>query len=223
MRAAQEAARHGASPPSRPEPAEPPAEGQRPAIASRIGRTVMPSRHEIVCHGCGHTFEITGKSSQTVCPKCRVRLKLEDVSVEGPFDLSVENAGTMTVKPEGVIEAGTIVVNNLVVQGAIRGGRIRVTRELRIEAGAEVDWDRVTWRDLAIGPGVHLELSGERARMHHVNLAGDMTAHLDLTGSLRIAATGCLRGSVTAAGLRVEDGGGLLAAVSVGRPEPDSG
>lgn len=196
-----------------------PSSAQAPAIGTRIGRTVMPSRTEIVCHSCAHTFEITGKSSQTVCPKCRTRLKLEEVSIEGEWSRDLLTSGTIEVKEGGEIQGGVIVANNLVVRGKVLGGEIRVTRRLEIHAGAEVDLTVVAFRDLLLGEGVEMELAADRAALHHVHLHGHLHAHLDLTGCLHIVSGGCLSGSITGPRLILEEGGGLLAAVNVGNPD----
>jgi len=224
MRAAQKAAEHGVSPTptggTAPhgqdgvDAAAPPT-GPVP-IGSRIGRTVMPSRQEIVCHQCAHAFDLVGKTSQTVCPKCRSRLKMEEVTIEGPWDRDLCTAGSIVIKPGGIIQGGVIVANNIVVEGAIKGGKVRASRCVEVRNGSDLAWEALQWLDLHVSEGVEVSLPPDKCSMRVATLAGTLHAHLECTAGLHILPTGCLVGSISSPSLRVEEGGGLLASVSIG-------
>ena len=221
IRAAQEAARHGRGDPLRPD-AEKSGEGGDGTSAgggvkagTRIGRSVMPSKREIICPECGYVSEVTGKLQLFVCQGCRHRMKLDDKTLpEGDWEGEVETGGKVTV-PEGtVLKGGKIVCNDLELNGKMRGVEARVCRQLTVSATSEVDWVRVQMRDLALKEGVKLT-PGKPLDARHVELRGALCGNLRLTGTLTIHPTGDFSGTLRAAGLQVHEGGGLRADLDV--------
>jgi hypothetical protein len=64
-KAAQRAA-HEKKPPATPEAAPAPAAAEAPKkIGSHIGRTVLPSKHDVTCYECGYDFQLTGAVKST--------------------------------------------------------------------------------------------------------------------------------------------------------------
>lgn len=216
IRAAQEAAKHGvlkqpepaAAPPAPGAPGSPPADPAK--YGSRLGRTVLPSRTEIVCPGCGHAFELTGKNQQTICPKCRVRLVIQDWAIEGEWDRDITTSGTVTVKESGVVKAGVILANNLVLHGRIEGGDIRVTRQTQLHPGCAWPAAGIPTRDLWLGEGVEYTASEPGLQVRNAEILGVFRGALECAGKCTIRATGCIEGRLKAAHLEVEDGGGLV-------------
>jgi cytoskeletal protein CcmA (bactofilin family) len=221
IRAVKEAARHGApgapEPPAAPAPGAPPEPGKP---GGRIGRTVLPSRTEIVCAGCGHAFELTGKNAQTICPKCRLRLVIQDWTIEGEWDQDITTAGTVTVKPEGIIRGGTITANNLEVHGRVEGGALRVTRRLALHAGAAWPGGGIPCRDLWLGEGAEYTAGEPGLEVRHAELHGLFTGPLSCAGKCVIHPTGGLEGRLSAARLEVHEGGGLLGDIRIVAPAP---
>ena len=222
IRAVQEAAKHGGPRTPEPTPASTPSapapEPTKPGV--RYGSTVMPSRTEIVCAGCGNAFELTGKNQQAICPKCRARMVIQDWVIEGVWDQDITTAGTVTVKPDGVITAGTITANNLVVEGRVEGGTQRVTRQLRLHAGAVWPASGIAARDLWLGPGAEYSACEPGLQVRNAELHGTYLGPLECSGKCVIHPSGCLDGRLAAARLEVLEGGGLLGEMRIVAPEP---
>lgn len=228
IRAAQEAARHGRGDPLRPDANEETSESRPESTVkagTRIGRSVLPSKREIICPQCGYVTEVTGKLQLFVCQGCRQRMKLEDVTLPaGEWSGEIETGGTVVV-PEGtLLKGGKIVANDIRLEGKMQGVELRSCRRLHVFASASVDWVRVAMRDLELGPGVKLT-PGRQLEMRHLILHGSFCGNLRLNGTLTIHASGDFSGEVRAAGLHVEEGGGLRASLDINpeyapKPEP---
>lgn len=217
IRAAQEAARHGRGDPVRLDagaaPA-PPAEGAAKA-GSRIGRSVLPSKREVVCPACGAVSEVTGAVRLFVCNTCRHRMSLEDVRIpEGEWTDDLEVGGTVVVPSGAVLKGGSITANDIVLQGEMAGGEVRACRLMTIGSNATPDWVRLRALDLELGKGVNLT-PGKPVQGRHLVLHGSFCGTARLTGTLTVHPDGDFSGELRAAGLRVEEGGGLRAHLDV--------
>lgn len=234
LRAAQEAARHGKGDPLRAgqeerqaarEAAQGASGDKAKAPGTRIGRSVMPSKREIVCPECDFVSEVTGKLALFVCQQCRHRLKLDDKNISGECEEDVETGGNITVEVDAVLKKGVHVTgNDIVLKGKMKGGSVRACRRLVIEEGAEPDWNNIRFRDLHIQTGYELQ-SGKVVRGRHVEVHGTYIGTMELDGCCTIRAGGCVRGKLKAAGLAVDDGGGLIAQLDISpdyapKPEP---
>lgn len=219
IRAAQEAARHGRGDPLRPDGAakKPPDSGGSadPRAGSRIGRSVMPTKREIICPECAMPTEITGNLQMFVCNHCRHRMQLRDLQIPaGEWSGEIEVGGTVIVPADAVLKGGKIVANDIVLQGAMAGTEIRACRRFTIGAAAKPDWVRLKSMDLELGVGVNLT-PGKPIEGRHMLLHGKFSGNAILGGTLTVHADGDFSGKIKAAGLRVEEGGGLRAQLDV--------
>ncbi len=218
IRAAQEAARHGRGDPLRPD-AENKTDTSRPETpnkaGTRIGKSVMPSKREIICPQCGYVSEVTGKLQLFVCQGCRHRMKLDDVTLpEGEWSDELETGGNVTVPPGTVLKGGKITANDIHLHGKMDGTELRASRRIRVLNGSSIDWVRTTFRDLEIGEGLNIT-PGKPLDARHIELHGAFCGNLRLTGTLTIHPTGDFSGQVRAAGLTVHEGGGLRASLDI--------
>lgn len=218
IRAAQEAARHGRGDPLRPD-AEKNAETPRPEptvkAGTRIGKSVMPTKREIICPQCGYVSEVTGKLQLFVCQGCRHRMKLDDVTLpEGEWSGELETGGDVTVPAGTRLKGGKITANDIILHGKMEGTELKASRRVRVFDGASIDWVRTAFRDLELGPGLKIT-PGKPIDARHIELHGGFCGNLRLTGTLTIHPTGDFSGQVRAAGLCVHEGGGLRAALDI--------
>jgi hypothetical protein len=91
LKAAQRAVKKA---PAAPVPPAPPSVakdsgGAQKKIGSHIGKTTMPTRHEVVCYECGFFFQMTGRPKSTFCPKCKANLTFSDLSIETAWSESL--------------------------------------------------------------------------------------------------------------------------------------
>ncbi len=216
FKAAQRAAREKTGAPNRPEEstgAAPEGPAAAPRIGSHIGRTVLPTKHHVMCYECSYEFTVTGKVKSTFCPKCRTNLTFQDVSVDAEHAGDLKTAGTIRIGPEGVVREGEIFANFIVLEGAVEGGSLFAFRELTLGPDARFDLASVQARDLKIAAGATYQF--DECRYHHIDVHGELTAHVQATGTVTVRASGCIRGEVNGAHLVVEEGGGLLAQLHI--------
>ncbi|MCH8526329.1 MAG: polymer-forming cytoskeletal protein [Kiritimatiellae bacterium] len=218
IRAAQEAARHGHGDPLRPD-ADKKTDTPRPEAAAkagaRIGKSVLPSKREIICPQCGYVSEVTGKLQLFVCQGCRHRMKLDDVTLpEGDWSAEIETGGDVTVPAGTILKGGKITANDIHLHGKMEGAELRASRRIRVHKGAVIDWVRANFRDLEIGPGLNIT-PGKPLDARNIELHGAFCGNLRLTGTLTIHPPGDFSGQVRAAGLTVHEGGGLRASLDI--------
>lgn len=189
--------------------------GGTPKAGSRIGRSVMPSKREVLCPACGAASEVTGAVQLFVCNTCRHRMKLEDVRIpEGEWHEDLEVGGTVIVPDGAVLKGGSVTANDIVLQGKMAGTELRACRLMTIGSNAQPDWVRLRALDLELGKGVNLT-PGKPVEGRHLLLHGAFCGTARLTGTLTVHADGDFSGELRAAGLRVEEGGGLRARLDV--------
>lgn len=232
VRAASEAAKHGKADPVRPEEdgkASESAQSPPSGVGTRIGRSVMPSKREIICPDCGYAIQITGKLQLVVCQKCRARLQVKDETLTGAkcgedgWSDEIETGGTVTITQDALLAGGSITANDIVLKGPQGNAELRACRRLFLHPGAEVDWTKTRFLDLEILEGVEIE-AADKVKGRHLELHGALTGEVELEGSLTIHPTADMQGAVKASGLVVKEGGGLRAALDVNpeyAPEPE--
>ncbi len=217
IRAAQEAARHGHGDPLRPEGGGD--EAEKPEITAkagtRIGRSVVPTKREVICPACGFRSEVAGKLQLFVCAGCHHRMKLDDVTLpEGEWSGELETGGTVTVPAGTLLKGGRIHANDVQLHGKMRGAEVRASRRTVLHPGGDADWVRLVTHDLEVGPGLSIT-PGKPLELRHLELQGKFCGNVKLTGTLTVHASGDFSGQVRAAGLSVEEGGGLRAALDI--------
>ena len=193
-------------------PPRPVAAGKR---GPKLSRTVLPSRHEIVCYHCGYGFPVTGRLATVHCARCRRQLETRDVSIAETWSEDILTTGRVVVEPTGVVRKGRLVAGDIVLNGTVDGGELQACRCLEWGPSAHCDVARVKTRDVRIADGARLRLAPESV-FRDVDIRGDLTADLEATGTVTVRAGGCLRGRIRAARLVVEEGGGLKARLRVG-------
>ena len=216
LKAAQRAVKKA---PAAPVPPAPPSVakdsgGAQKKIGSHIGKTTMPTRHEVVCYECGFFFQMTGRPKSTFCPKCKANLTFSDHSIETAWSESLKTAGSILIGPAGVVTAGEFIATDIIVEGRVEGGALMASRFLEVRAGATVTEQAMKSRDLRIAAGASVKLTSA-AVYRNVDIAGRLRARLKASGTVNISASGCFEGELTGAHLTVEEGGGLRARLHV--------
>lgn len=218
LRHAQEAGHEKPAPSA---PAEPPPPVKPPAgdgKAARIGRTALPTKHEIICYECGYAFQSTGHTHNLRCSKCRKVLDQADYTIDTECREPVRTTGNIRLAASGVLLSGALIGRDVTLAGRIEGGTVKANRRLELEAGSVFDPDLLTSLDLKIGPGLALKLKGKKM-YRHVEVCGELDAHLAASGVITVRAGGHLKGLVLGHHLVVEDGGGLTARAEIEGPD----
>lgn len=215
-KAAQRAVQEdGAQPPSGklPDGAEEKPEPHERKIGSHIGRTVLPTKHEVSCYECGYEFALTGAVKSTFCSKCRAKLSVENVVINRAWAEDVKTAGTVHVKPDGVVTSGELVANHVILEGQVTGGHIRVFRWLELRSAAGYQPQRLEAQRLRIGADTHLILP--EVRYEQVEVLGTLKARIEAGARLVVKPGGRVEGDVRTPEVQVEEGGTLVASLDV--------
>lgn len=182
---------------------------------AHFGRTAMPTRHEVRCYECRYEFSITGQAKQTHCPKCRAIIEMQDYCVEGDWAQDVKTAGTIHIAVGATVRDGVLIGGNIVLAGALKGGRVEAYRRLELAAGAQFTEEAIRARDLRVQAGAEIVLR-QAASFREVEILGKLSGSVMVTGRIDIRAGGCLEGTARGPRLMVEEGGGLLAELRIG-------
>lgn len=177
----------------------------------RVHHTVMPTKYEVVCYACGYTFQQTGRSKNTTCPKCKKVLDFVDHKINGIWNKELKTAGKVIVQPDGIVTGGSIFAADLVLKGKVTGGEATIYRRLEVEENGQFDPKCITAKDLKVKKNATVVL--QKASFHHVDIAGTLKANLTATGLVHIKPSGVLEGSLTAQHLVMDDGGGLIGSI----------
>jgi len=191
-------------------PAPPPAELR----AAGAGKTVQPPKKHIECFECGYKFQLHGRAPNTTCNKCRAVLDLTDHIVDQRWSGTIKTGGMVRVLPNGVVESGTIIANDMVLEGVIESGNVRLMRRLEVRRGSRFSEKHTKAHDLLVADGATITLT-EPVEYQNVVLVGALHASLHVTGAVTIHANGSFAGQLRTAHLIVEEGGGLSADVEV--------
>jgi cytoskeletal protein CcmA (bactofilin family)/predicted RNA-binding Zn-ribbon protein involved in translation (DUF1610 family) len=184
-----------------------------------IGRTVMPTQNEIVCYACNFQFVMRGRADVTQCPKCGARLSLKDEKITGGFSEELVTAGKVTLTKSAILDGGTIIANDIVLEGTAKRGTLKAFRTLELAAGAVLPEELLEARHLTIGEGAAVQFQ-RPLRFEHVEIRGALTAHID-ADTVALRATGHFSGNLKTVHFTVEEGAGLTAKVAVQPPVPD--
>lgn len=196
-------------------PAEPAPDPQGKKIGAHIGRTAMPTKHDVICYECGYAFQITGSIvKHTICSKCRNRLVVDNPVIDGAWSGEIKTAGTVHVKRGGHITGGTIRTTHMILEGDIgEEAVVQVFRRLEIRDASKYREDCIEARDLVIGEGA--AMIQPAMSFHDVEVSGTLRTSLTASGAVTVRKGGALEGDVVCSSIGVEDGGVLLASVRV--------
>jgi cytoskeletal protein CcmA (bactofilin family) len=183
-------------------------------LGAQVRTGAVPTKQFIECYECGYRFQLHGKAPKTNCNKCRATIDLSDHVIDKRWSGALKTAGAVRVTGEGVVEAGSIIANDFILEGAVQAGIVRAMRKLELRPGARFSEHNLQALDLVIAAGATIALI-EPAEYRDVEIAGALRANLQASGIVTIRSTGCFEGELHPAHLVVEENGGLLAAVAM--------
>ncbi len=196
-------------------PEEEPHKTETTKGGARVRKTALPTKHEILCYECGYRFFSAGRAGTLYCPKCRTILESTDYRFDADCREPVKTTGTVTISENGVVEGALVIGSRVYLDGTLgEGARIQGYVQVEIGPHARFDFKQVETPKLIIGEGTSIRK--KRMQHDHIEVAGELTGEIHVTGLLTIRATGCVRGSVTTPRMTMEEGGGLVADICLG-------
>ena len=191
-----------------------------PPVAGSIGKTIQPTRRTIRCFSCGYEFQLSGSIGAIYCSKCREKIDLGDVVVEGEQRTSVRTGGHVHIKPGGIVKSGVqIMAGNVLLEGKLEpGASIACTQWLEIGPGAEATPRQLETRNMRIAPGADWSAGG-KLQVNHLEILGTLEANIEADGVVSVRAGGHLKGCVRGTHLQVEEGAAVEARMFIWGPE----
>ncbi len=192
-----------------------PAEGDElQKLGAQVRQGAVPTKQLIECYECGYRFQLHGRVPKTNCNKCRATLDLSDHTIDNRWSGALKTAGAVRVSVEGIVEAGSIMCNDFILEGKVEAGLVKAMRKLELRSGARFAEHNLKAADLVITAGASIALI-EPAEYRDVEIAGTLRANLLATGIVTIRSGGCFEGQLQTGHLVAEDGGGLIGSVKI--------
>ncbi len=185
-----------------------------PQKQASIGRTALPSRHELICYSCGYAFVIAGSLNKVFCPKCREKLETSDHNIDGMWKEDIRTVGRVHVLQGATVQGATLVATDIVIAGDCTQANLQPTRRIELNTGARVRPDVLDKHQVHVVVGARLMLDAP-LRCNTLDIYGELQATAEPTGMVTIHPGGMFRGTLKAEHLVVHDGGGLSASLQI--------
>jgi len=193
--------------------------GKPRKIASHIGHTAMPPKHELACFECGFNFQITGKIDSIECPRCKVPISLRDVTIDSEWFDDIKTGGTILITANAVVKNSELIAKEIVLDGKIEDGSVNAYQRLILMPNGFFDEELITARDLIVESKTSLTLE-KAAHFQNVDIGGSLTAReLEVDCLLSVRTGGIFSGKVQARRFRLDEGGGLKARLKIGEQQ----
>jgi cytoskeletal protein CcmA (bactofilin family) len=183
-------------------------------LGAQVRQGAVPTKQLIECYECGYRFQLHGKVPKTNCNKCRATLDLADHTIANRWSGTLKTAGSVRVTADGIVEAGSIIANDFILEGKVEAGIVRAMRRLELRPSARFSEHNLEAPDLLIAAAATIALI-EPAEYRNVEIYGTLRANLQATGTVTVHTGGLLQGELHGERLVVNEGGGLQARVCV--------
>lgn len=181
----------------------------------KIGHTIIPEKHEIICYECEYAFTLPGRIRNTICPKCHRKLDPENHIIENESNATIRTIGTIEIKSNAVLKGAKLTGRNIILAGDASDGTIRACGCLELCPGAKFDFAKIRLKDLRIRGKGRFTIR-RKITCRNIEVEGKLKANIYSDGIATIRHGGLLQGEIHGPHLIVEEGGGLKAKVVIG-------
>ncbi len=176
--------------------------------AAKPAKIKVEQRH-VRCFQCGTELEAPKAAASTMCKRCSSYVDLSDYRITATVAKNFRTHGWLVVEEKGYL----LNTDSLAAEAVIKGkviGKVAARGSLELHSTANIKGS-FTAGCLIIPPGEHFRWP-EVVRIGGAELAGELAANIESTGTVVLKSTARMFGDVTAPHLVVEAG-----AVFVGR------
>jgi len=178
---------------------------ERPSLLAQIGAFL--SRHktrQITCFDCAAVQTVSSSSSSSICPNCSAYIDLSDFKINTVFSRVIQTQGTVVIDSKADVTSSKVACREAYLKGKLRGN-------LLCTGTAYIKWKGKITGSLEAG---HIDIA-KRSEVEFVRtvkarsmqIAGSVSANLQVDGTVKITKRGRLEGNVQAKGIVVEKGG----------------
>lgn len=188
---------------------------ERPSLLERVGKLLSRQKtREITCFDCGAVQTVSSSSTSSLCPQCSAYIDLSDFKINTAFSRMIQTQGTVTLGSKADVTSSKIACREAYVEGKLRGN-LFCTGTAYIKYKGKVSGS-VEARHIAIAKRTHVEFV-RTVKARSIEIAGTVSANLQINGTVKIAKRGRLEGTVHAKAIVVEKGGIFLGELIIGQ------
>jgi cytoskeletal protein CcmA (bactofilin family) len=187
---------------------------------SKVPKAPKPTieLRQISCFQCGTELEVPTAAESTMCKRCSSHVDLRDYQITQTISKNFRTYGRLVVEEKGYVLNTDSLVGEAVLKGRLIG-KIVAHRTLEIYSTASIKGSFNTGK-LIIPAGNSFRWS-ELLRIGGAEIAGELVANIQSSGTIVLKSTSRLFGDVQAANLVVESGAVLVGNAKIGRPSSE--
>jgi cytoskeletal protein CcmA (bactofilin family)/DNA-directed RNA polymerase subunit RPC12/RpoP len=172
-----------------------------------------PDQRRITCFECHAELDIPASAESTMCKRCSHYIDLKDYLITSAVSKNFKTKGAFVVEPKGYVFNTEAVVGDATIKGRFLG-KLAAEHSLTIFSTAEIKGSFKTAR-LIIPKDNHFFWK-EPLNVANADIAGELVASLQVTGTVFLRATGRLFGDVVAGNFVVESGAVFVGKTKIG-------
>lgn len=191
-------------------------EEKKPRTAPKVPKAPKPTieLRRISCFQCGTELDVPTAAESTMCKRCSSHVDLRDYQITQTVSKNFRTYGRLVVEEKGYILNTDSLVGEAVIKGRLIG-KIVAHRTLEIYSTASIKGSFNTGR-LVIPAGNSFQWP-ELLRIGGAEIAGELAANIQSSGTIVLKSTGRLFGDVQAANFVVESGAVFVGNARIGR------
>jgi cytoskeletal protein CcmA (bactofilin family) len=188
----------------------------------RVQEVLNPVRHapefaprlrRIKCFECGADLDVPASAESSMCKWCSRYLDLHDYRITTAMAKNFKTKGQFVIEPKGWVFNTETTAGDVVIRGKFHG-KLTAERSLTIYSGAEIKGS-LNIAHLVIPAENHFRWT-ESLKVGSAEIAGELAASLQATGTITLKATARCFGDVSAANLVIEEGAVVVGNLQIG-------
>jgi cytoskeletal protein CcmA (bactofilin family) len=172
-----------------------------------------PAQRHITCFECHAELDIPASAESTMCKKCSRYIDLKDYLINSAVSKNFKTKGAFVIEPKGYVFNTEIVAGDVAIKGRLLG-KIYAEQSLTLYSTAEIKGSFKTAR-LIIPEGNHFRWA-ELLQVESAEIAGELVASINASGTIILRSTARLFGDVTAKTCVVEAGAVFVGQARIG-------
>ena len=172
-----------------------------------------PDQRHITCFECHAELDIPASAESTMCKKCSRYIDLKDYLITSAVSKNFKTKGAFVVEAKGYVFNTEAIVGDATIKGRFLG-KLSAEQSLTIFSTAEIKGSFKTAR-LIIPKDNHFFWK-DPLQVENADIAGELVASLQVSGTVYLRATARLFGDVVAENLVVEAGAVFVGQARIG-------
>lgn len=172
-----------------------------------------PQLQRITCFECGAELEVPASAESSMCKWCSRYLDLHDYRISTAMAKNFKTKGKLIIEPKGWVFNTETIAGEVVIKGKFHG-KLTAQRSLTVYSSAEIKGS-LNVAHLIVPVENHFRWA-ERIQTGSAEIAGELAASLQASGTVTLKATARCFGDVAAENLVIEEGAVLVGHLRIG-------